>query len=187
MTSPYTLEDFDFVLPPELIAQHPLAERSASKLLDARGVTPSDRVFRELPALLHEGDLLVFNDTRVIKARLLGFKASGGAVEALVERVLPQREAIAQLRASKAPRAGSRLRFEDAFDVEVLRRSIACASRTTRCCCSRATAMYLCRPTSNTPPVPTTKAAIRRSSPRHPARWRPRPRPCTSMRRCSLP
>jgi S-adenosylmethionine:tRNA ribosyltransferase-isomerase len=123
MTSPYTLEDFDFVLPPELIAQHPLAERSASKLLDARGVTPSDRVFRELPALLHEGDLLVFNDTRVIKARLLGFKASGGAVEALVERVLPQREAIAQLRASKAPRAGSRLRFEDAFDVEVLGRA----------------------------------------------------------------
>jgi S-adenosylmethionine:tRNA ribosyltransferase-isomerase len=123
MTSPYTLEDFDFALPPELIAQHPLAERSASKLLDARGATPNDRVFRELPALLREGDLLVFNDTRVIKARLLGFKASGGAVEALVERILPQHEATAQLRASKPPRAGSRLRFEGAFDVEVLGRT----------------------------------------------------------------
>lgn len=123
MTSPYTLADFDFVLPPELIAQRPLAERSASRLLDARGVTPIDRVFRELPELLREGDLLVFNDTRVIKARLLGFKASGGAVEALVERVLPRSEVIAQLRASKAPRAGSMLRFEDAFDVEVLGRT----------------------------------------------------------------
>jgi S-adenosylmethionine:tRNA ribosyltransferase-isomerase len=123
----YTLSDFDFALPPELIAQHPAAERSASRLLDGRSETPVDRVFRDLPALLNPGDLLVFNDTRVIKARLLGRKASGGAVEALVERVLPEgHEVLAHLRASKTPRPGSMLRFEGAdgrgFDAEVLGR-----------------------------------------------------------------
>jgi S-adenosylmethionine:tRNA ribosyltransferase-isomerase len=120
--SPYTLSDFDFALPPELIAQHPAAERSSSRLLDGRGATPVDRVFRALPDLLAPGDLLVFNDTRVIKARLLGAKASGGAVEALVERVLPNHEVLAHLRASKSPQAGSRVRFADAFDAEVLGR-----------------------------------------------------------------
>ena len=119
---PYTLSDFDFALPPELIAQTPAAERSASRLLDGRGAEPVDRTFRELPALLAPGDLLVFNDTRVIKARLLGAKASGGRVEALVERVLPGHEVLAHLRASKSPRAGSRIRFADAFDAEVLGR-----------------------------------------------------------------
>ena len=69
---PFTASDFDFALPPELIAQHPAAERSASRLLDGRGTEPVDRVFRDLPALLATGDLLLFNDTRVIKARLLG-------------------------------------------------------------------------------------------------------------------
>ncbi len=123
MTSPYTLADFDFALPPELIAQHPAAERSASRLLDAIGTTAIDRIFHELPDLLREGDLLILNDTRVIKARLLGAKASGGAVEALVERVLPNHEVLAHLRASKAPRAGSVLRFANAFDAEVLARS----------------------------------------------------------------
>src|SRR5512142_2108220 len=83
----YTLADFDFELPPALIAQSPLAERSASRLLDGRGELPVDRVFRDLPALLAPGDLMVFNDTQVIKARLLGAKASGGRVEVLVERV----------------------------------------------------------------------------------------------------
>ena len=122
----YTLGDFDFALPPELIAQHPSAERSASRLLDGRSDPPVDRVFRDLPALLNPGDLLVFNDTRVIKARLLGHKASGGAVEALVERVLPGREVLAHLRASKTPKPGSTLRFVGAdgigFDAEVLGR-----------------------------------------------------------------
>jgi len=121
--SPFTLADFDFALPPELIAQHPAAERSASRLLDGRGALPVDRIFRELPGLLDAGDLLVFNDTRVIKARLHGRKASGGAVEALVERVLTDNEVLAQLRASKSPRAGSVVRFADAFDAEVLGRS----------------------------------------------------------------
>jgi len=120
--SSLTLADFDFELPPELVAQHPLPERSASRLLDARGEQPADRAFRELPALLERGDLLVFNDTRVIKARLFGRKLSGGAVELLVERVAAPLEVWAQLRASKAPRAGSRLRLADAFDAEVLGR-----------------------------------------------------------------
>jgi S-adenosylmethionine:tRNA ribosyltransferase-isomerase len=121
----HTLADFDFTLPPELIAQHPASERSASHLLDGRGTTPVDRVFRDLPALLEPGDLLVFNDTRVIKARLFGTKAAtGGAVEALIERVLPERyEVLAHLRASKSPRPGSVLRFADAFDAEVLGRA----------------------------------------------------------------
>jgi S-adenosylmethionine:tRNA ribosyltransferase-isomerase len=121
----FTLADFDFTLPPELIAQHPAPERSASRLLDGRGAVPVDRIFRELPSLLEPGDLLVFNDTRVIKARLHGRKAdSGGAVEALVERVLPgTTEVWAHLRASKSPRAGSVVRFADAFDAEVLGRA----------------------------------------------------------------
>jgi S-adenosylmethionine:tRNA ribosyltransferase-isomerase len=119
----HTLADFDFELPPQLIAQHPAAERSASRLLDGRGRVPDDRVFRELPHLLQPGDLLVFNDTRVIKARLFGEKATGGAVQALVERVLPGFEVLAHLRASKSPKPGSRLRFADAFDAEVLGRA----------------------------------------------------------------
>jgi S-adenosylmethionine:tRNA ribosyltransferase-isomerase len=120
----YTLADFDFTLPPELIAQHPAAVRSAARLLDGLGAAPVDRVFRELPSLLEPGDLLVFNDTRVIKARLHGRKAdSGGAVEALVERVLPHDEVLAHLRASKSPRAGTVIRFADAFDAEVLGRA----------------------------------------------------------------
>jgi S-adenosylmethionine:tRNA ribosyltransferase-isomerase len=121
----YTLADFDFNLPPELIAQHPAPERSASRLLDGSNDAPVDRVFRELPALFNAGDLLVFNDTRVIKARLHGRKAdSGGAVEALIERVLPEGNQVwAHLRASKSPRAGSVIRFADAFDAEVLGRT----------------------------------------------------------------
>ena len=119
----YSLADFDFDLPPALVAQHPAAERSASRLLDGRGELPVDRVFRELPALLEPGDLLVFNDTRVIKARLFGEKSTGGAVEALVERVLPNQEVLAHLRASKSPRAGTRVSFADgAFEAEVLGR-----------------------------------------------------------------
>ncbi|MEP7297173.1 MAG: tRNA preQ1(34) S-adenosylmethionine ribosyltransferase-isomerase QueA [Burkholderiales bacterium] len=123
----FRLSDFDFSLPPELIAQHPAAERSASRLLDGRDTPPVDGAFRDLPGLLAPGDLLVFNDTRVIKARLLGVKATGGSVEALVERVLPNREVMAHLRASKSPKPGSRVRFfgrdgADGFDAEVLGR-----------------------------------------------------------------
>jgi len=129
MSSPshsYSLSDFDFALPPELIAQHPAPERSGSRLLDGTGVQPVDRLFRELPSLLQPGDLLVFNDTQVIKARLLGAKASGGAVEALVERVLPNREVWAHLRASKSPKPGATVHFDGPegarFSAEVLGR-----------------------------------------------------------------
>jgi len=114
MSRSFTLSDFDFALPPELIAQHPAAERSASRLLDGRGESPIDRVFRELPTLLRPGDLLVFNDTKVIKARLLGAKSTGGSVEALVERVLPHNEVWAHLRSSKSPKAGAAVFFDAA-------------------------------------------------------------------------
>ena len=119
----YTPSDFDFALPAELIAQHPAAERSASRLLDGTGRLPVHLIFRELPQLLRRGDLLVFNDTRVIKARLMGEKPTGGAVEALVERVLPNFEVWAHLRASKSPKAGGVVRFADAFDAQVLGRT----------------------------------------------------------------
>jgi S-adenosylmethionine:tRNA ribosyltransferase-isomerase len=119
----YTLDDFDFSLPEGLIAQQPAPQRSASRLLDGRGSLPVDRQFRDLPSLLGPGDLLVSNDTRVMKARLFGQKPTGGAVEALVERVLPNHEVIAQLRVSKAPRPGTTVRFGDAFDAEVLGRA----------------------------------------------------------------
>jgi S-adenosylmethionine:tRNA ribosyltransferase-isomerase len=119
----YTLGDFDFSLPEGLIAQQPAPHRSASRLLDGRGSVPADRQFRDLPTLLSPGDLLVFNDTRVIKARLFGEKPTGGAVEALVERVLPEHRVVAQLRVSKAPRPGTTIRMAEAFDAEVIGRS----------------------------------------------------------------
>jgi S-adenosylmethionine:tRNA ribosyltransferase-isomerase len=107
----YTLSDFDFVLPPELIAQHPAVERSASRLLDGTQPTPVDRIFRDLPALLHPGDLLVLNDTKVLKARLFGEKPSGGKVELLVERVLGGNQVAAHMRVSKKPEVGTTLRL----------------------------------------------------------------------------
>lgn len=116
--------DFDFDLPSELIAQQPLPERSASRLLCLDVPTRSwdDRQFRELPQLLREGDLLVFNDTRVLPARLFGHKTSGGAVEILIERVTGTHEARAQLRVSKKPAPGSRIVLDDGSEVEVLGR-----------------------------------------------------------------
>ncbi len=127
VSSSLRLADFDFELPPELIAQHPAPERSASRLLDGTVTPPVDRIFRDLPSLLKAGDLLVFNDTRVIKARLLGAKSTGGAVEALVERVLPNHEVLVHLRASKSPKAGAVVRFTSGdgtshFEAEMLGR-----------------------------------------------------------------
>ncbi len=103
----YRLSDFDFALPPELIAQTPIAERSASRLLVVHHGQFADRMFRDLPSLLDPRDLLVFNDTRVIRARLHGRKESGGKIEVLIERVLGPREALAQMRASHAAQVGS--------------------------------------------------------------------------------
>lgn len=115
----YVLSDFDFDLPQALIAQHPLPERSASRLLHLDGAALIDRSFAEIVDLLAPGDLLIFNDTRVLKARFFGHKNSGGKVEVLVERILDARTVHAQIRASKSPLAGSVLRLADAFDVTV--------------------------------------------------------------------
>ncbi len=103
--------DFHFELPQDLIAQHPLAERSASRLLclDGRDGTLAHRQFTDLPGLLNAGDLLVFNDTRVIPARLWGRKETGGRLEILVERVTGSHTALAHIRSSKSPKAGSRI------------------------------------------------------------------------------
>lgn len=113
-----TLADFDFALPPELIAQHPATERSSSRLLHVVGPHPDDRQdlsFRQLPQLLRAGDLLIFNNTRVIKARFYGRKESGGAVEVLIERITSPYQAQAQIRASKTPRPNGRVLLADAF------------------------------------------------------------------------
>jgi len=120
---PLSLEDFDYSLPPDLIAQFPAPERSASRMLRLAGATLSDQRFAELPQFMRAGDLLVFNDTRVIKARLYGIKESGGKIEALVERVTGTHDALVQMRASHPPRPGTRLRFEAAVEAEVLGRS----------------------------------------------------------------
>jgi S-adenosylmethionine:tRNA ribosyltransferase-isomerase len=115
----YSLSDFDFDLPQELIAQLPLPERSASRLLHVAGDTLIDRGFADIVGLLAPGDLLVLNDTRVLKARFFGIKETGGKVEVLIERVIDSRSVHAQVRASKSPPPGSRIRLADAFDVSV--------------------------------------------------------------------
>jgi len=119
--------DFHYDLPEALIAQAPLPERSASRLLL---VPPGDAAFadlqvRDLPSLLQPGDLLVFNDTRVIPARLFGQKATGGRVEVLIERLLPGEEARAQLGVSKPPQPGSRIALDAGGEAEVLSRDAA--------------------------------------------------------------
>lgn len=119
----YTLSDFDFDLPTELIAQVPLPERAASRLLKVGDTQCEDRVFSELPSFLQAGDVLVFNDTKVLNARFYGVKQSGGKVEVLVERVLDARTVLAQVRASKSPLPGTGLRLADSFDVSVGERS----------------------------------------------------------------
>jgi S-adenosylmethionine:tRNA ribosyltransferase-isomerase len=118
-----TVDDFDFHLPPELIAQHPAPERTGSRLLHVDGTHRADLRFADLPSLLAPGDLLVFNDTRVIRARLFGQKDSGGQVEVLIERIVDARHALAQVRASKSPKPGTRLRLADAFEVTVTGRA----------------------------------------------------------------
>ncbi len=116
--------DFHFDLPPELVAQAPLAERSASRML----VLPpapqgmSDRQVRDLPEFLRAGDLLVFNDTRVIPARLFGTKDSGGRVEILIERITGAHEVIAQVGASKSPKSDSFITLDEGTRVRVLGR-----------------------------------------------------------------
>lgn len=122
IVSAMQLSDFDYHLPEALIAQHPPAERGASRLLHVDGMTLSDLSFADLPSRLQAGDLLVFNDTRVIRARLFGEKASGGKVEALIERVLDDHTALAHVRASKSPKPGSRLIFAGRWEAEMVER-----------------------------------------------------------------
>lgn len=115
----YSLSDFNFDLPQELIAQMPLPERSASRLLQVDRGALVDRAFCDIVDLLAPGDLLVFNDTRVLKARFSGMKETGGKVEVLIERVVDSRTVHAQIRASKSPLPGTAIRLADAFDVRV--------------------------------------------------------------------
>lgn len=116
-------DDFDFDLPERLIAQHPPAQRGTSRLLHVRGSVLADRQFADLPQLVRPHDVLVFNDTRVIKARLFGEKESGGRVEVLVERVLDGHHVLAQVRASKSPRPGGKLTLAGVIPVTVLERA----------------------------------------------------------------
>jgi len=114
--------DFHFHLPPELIAQQPLAKRSDSRLLQLAEGAPQDLSFTDLPGLLRAGDLVVLNDTRVIPARLFGRKSTGGQIEVLLERILDERSALVQMRASKSPKPGATLLFENGVTAELLRR-----------------------------------------------------------------
>jgi len=116
--------DFHYVLPPELIAQAPLPERSASRLLLVPpGDAPlADQQMRDLPELLRAGDLLVFNNTKVIPARLFGHKSSGGRVELLIERLLGEQQALAQVKASKAPKPGTIMTLDAGGTAEVIER-----------------------------------------------------------------
>lgn len=109
---PMRRSDFHYDLPAELIAQQPLPERSGSRLLvlDGSDVKPHDRMFTDLPGLLKPDDLLIFNNTEVMRARLFGHKETGGQVEILIERLLDAHEAFAHVRASKSPKPGSRIR-----------------------------------------------------------------------------
>lgn len=115
------LSDFHYDLPPELIAQEPLKERGASRLLQVSGETGTlnDGTFSDLEEILQTNDLLVFNDTRVIPARLFGTKATGGKVEVLIERVLSNHRCLAHIRASKSPKAGSQITLENSFSMTV--------------------------------------------------------------------
>jgi S-adenosylmethionine:tRNA ribosyltransferase-isomerase len=118
------IDEFDYDLPPALIAQFPPPERTAARMLclDGRTGAFSDRRFTDLQEFIREGDLLVFNDTRVIKARLLGMRTTGGKVEALVERVVGPRRALAMLRASHAPAPGQAITFGTTVRATVVER-----------------------------------------------------------------
>jgi S-adenosylmethionine:tRNA ribosyltransferase-isomerase len=112
------ISDFDYALPDELIARYPAAERRASRLLEV-GPEIKDRQFADLPSRLRPGDLLVFNDTRVIPARLAALKDTGGRAEILIERIDSDRCALAQVRASKSPKKGGRLRLAGGEEIVV--------------------------------------------------------------------
>ncbi|MGB4812471.1 MAG: tRNA preQ1(34) S-adenosylmethionine ribosyltransferase-isomerase QueA [Methylophilaceae bacterium] len=117
-------QDFDFYLPDALIAQHPTATRGASRLLQLDGCSgkTQDRLFVNMLDLLNAGDVLVLNDTRVIKARLFGEKATGGKIEVMIERVIDAHHALAQIKASRAPKVGSHVILASTTHAEVIER-----------------------------------------------------------------
>ena len=120
------LSDFHYDLPPELIAQEALKDRTASRLLqldtEQAPTQIYDKSFSDIIDLIHKDDLLVFNNTRVIPARLQGNKSTGGKVEVMVERVLDDQRILAHIRSNKSPKAGSHLRLENKLNVEVIGR-----------------------------------------------------------------
>lgn len=113
--------DFTFNLPDNLIAQQPSAERTASRLLvlDRKTGEIQDQKFSDIFDLLEPGDLLVMNDTRVIRARLFGHKQTGGKIEILIERVLDDQNVLAQMKASKAPKTGAVIKFEQNYSAVI--------------------------------------------------------------------
>ncbi len=117
------LSDFDYILPEQLIAQHPPAVRGGSRLMHVDGERITDDEFVHFLDRVAPGDVLVFNDTRVVKARLFGEKTTGGRVEALIERVLGEHEALAHIRASKSPKPGTRLVFAGRWEAEMIERA----------------------------------------------------------------
>ncbi len=119
---PRRLSDFDYSLPPALIARTPAPRRAGSRLLHVQGTSLADRAFADLPRLLARGDLLVFNDTRVIKARLRAVRPTGGKVELLLERAIAADEAVFQLRASHPPKPGGELLLPGGVRASVLAR-----------------------------------------------------------------
>jgi hypothetical protein len=190
-----TLDDFDFDLPGELIAQHPTTERTGSRLLQLTDGALHDRRFGDLAELIEAGDLLVFNDTRVLRARLLGRKDSGGQIEVLIERIVDARSCSGSNPRQQIAETGSRMVLEETIPLIVRGRSgqqdeffdleLAGAGNLWDLDPDRYTAACRCRRTSTTPPAGTTRPVIRPSLPASPARS-PRPPPaCISTRRCS--
>src|SRR2546423_15001192 len=117
-----TLSDFDYALPADLIAQEPADERTSSRLLHVAGDAFADRHFCDLPELIAPGDLIVFNDTRLIRARLIGRKPTGGRIEALMERIVDRNEAWLQIKASHMPKVGSSIEFAERATATVVAR-----------------------------------------------------------------
>jgi len=118
------IQDFNFSLPPELIAQFPIAQRAGGRMLclDGKKGVLQDAMFVDLPKYMQSGDVIVFNDTRVIKARLFGVKDSGGKLEVMVERILDEHCVLAMIRANHPPRSGSKLKLSGVIPVTVLGR-----------------------------------------------------------------
>ncbi len=184
--------DFHFDLPESLIARHPLAERRGSRLLVLDGPSGelSHRHFADLLGYLRPGDLMVFNDTRVIPARLFGQKASGGKLEVLVERVLDEERVLAHVRSSKSPKPGSRILIDGGAEAEMVARHEALFelkfAEPVLPLLERVGHMPL-PPYIDRPTKPRIASATRPSMRAMPAPWPRLPPDCTSTSRCWTP